>query len=211
MDLPIPLRETPLMGLFGKKKITAPSASRSKPASKPKPRPDEKVDTFITGQVPPPATGEPFSIALQSGKEIALGVSVYSDDLATMKELIGKPQDDKEVTKTVKVWISRDLTSAYPDAVRVETKSGRHVGWISKNQAYFACELINQIGEAAAESRPQYAGGAPRCQVSMRIEEASWDYDDYVDDDTGEAVGWVADIGRPEIRIGSPVNIADPT
>lgn len=72
------------MGLLSK---ALKAASKTKPAPKPKKRPDEEVNTFISGQAPPPATGEPFSIALQTGKQIALSVSVYADDLATPPDL----------------------------------------------------------------------------------------------------------------------------
>lgn len=128
--------------------IKAAATSKRRPVEGPANKPDEVIDTHIVGEAPPAATGEAFEVDLAPGKQIELGVSVYvTDDLPTMRELLGKPQDDDEVSRNLKVWIYRDLTSQYPDAVRVDTKSGRHIGWVVKSQSHFTCELINQVAQ----------------------------------------------------------------
>lgn len=200
------------MGLF-KKVLGATTASKSRPAAKSaksSQKADEVVNTRVTGVAPPAATGEPFEVDLAPGKQIELSVSVYmADDLPTMKELLGKPQDDDEVSRNVKVWMYRDLTSQYPDAVRVDTKSGRHIGWVVKGQSYFACELINQVAESIYKQRPDLAGRAPKCRVTMHVE-GSWDFDDTVYEEGEDPPGWQASIDYPEIRIAAPVNATDP-
>ena len=126
--------------------------------------------TTTTGEVSPPATGEPIHVKLKGGKDVELLVNTQGISEAAARELFGRPKDDdEEVDKTVRLWMSRDLESQYPDSVRVQTRKGKAVGWIRKDQSYFACELIDQIGGSLAQQDPSLLGRAPHLNVSAGV------------------------------------------
>lgn len=117
-----------------------------------------------------------------------------------MKRLLGKPKEDGDfVERSVRALMFRDLQSTYPDSVRIETLKGELVGWVIKPNSYYACELINQVGEHLDQD-PTLRGRAPRCNVSLYVE-GTWNED--------EEDGWVPDLENAEVRIFAPVYVEE--
>lgn len=133
------------------------------------PSPAEQIDTLAVGDAPEPARGAPFRVRLRDGSDIELTVNVDSMDPDAVAELLG-PGDADFVDRIVRVTMFRDLESDLPDAVRIRTRAGRHVGWVVTSQSYFACELVNQAGGGATTVDPTFEGRAPHLDVAMRVE-----------------------------------------
>lgn len=158
------------------------------------------LDVEVQGTAPPPATGAPYIAKLKRGPNIVLHVNTKHATDQAVRELLGRrKEDDDEVERTVRGYVFRDLQSPYPDSVRVETAKGELVGWVVKANSYYACELINQVGDHLAGD-PVYRGRAPKLSVSMFIEGA-WEEED------GDT--YVPSLYDVEIRIAAPVDIQD--
>ena len=123
----------------------------------------------MTGDAPEPARGAPFRARLRDGRNIELTVNVSEIDPDAVGELLG-PGDDDFVDRMVRVIMFRDLESAEAGIVRISTRKGRAIGTVVTAQSYFACELVNQAGEAVAAIDPVFEGCAPHLDVAMRVE-----------------------------------------
>lgn len=161
------------------------------------------TDTTIQGEAPPPVIGEPLVITLKAGSDICLDIEVDSSEEAD-RSLLGRPNDDDYVERSVRVRIRRDLEQVDSSRVLVETRKGEPVGVISGHQSYYACELINQVGEAVAAQNPSLVGRAPHLDVSCRVE-GEWEQFEW-DDEPAE---WEANIDLAEIRVKAPVDITE--
>lgn len=157
------------------------------------------IDTTMQGEAPPPVIGEPLVITLKAGSDICLDIEVDSSEEAD-RSLLGRPNDDDYVERSVRVRMRRDLERVDSDIVLVETRKGEPIGLISADQSYFACELINQVGEAIAAQNPSLLGRAPHLDVSCRVE-GEWEHVEW-DDEPAE---WEANIDLAEIRVKAPV------
>lgn len=189
------------MGIFSRLVKAAAAASTVQPNSS-----ADVADTFAVGEVPPPSTGEPVAVKLKGGA-VELLVNIQDIDEKVTRELMGKPKDDmEEVDRSIRVWMFRDLESEFPDSVRVQTRKGNTIGWIRKNQSYFACELIEQLGAAVSQHDSSLQGRAPHLNVAARVH-GEWVTEDVLDDEgneTGEEA-IVPDLDSVSVELSWPV------
>ena len=160
------------------------------------------TDTTVQGDAPYPETGDPVIVTIQSGADIVLYVELDSSEKAD-RALLGRPKDDY-VERSIRVRLLRDLNRTESARVLVETRTNEPIGLIAAEQSYFACELINQVGEAVAEQDPSLVGRAPHLDVSCRVE-GEWEEVEWPD----EPPEWEAHIELIEIRIKAPIGVTE--
>lgn len=164
-----------------------------------------ETDTTIQGEPNPPATGPPVIATLKSGNDICMDIEEHLSEKAA-RSLLGKPGSD-DTERSTRIRLRRDLTSNNPAQVIAETRKGDLIGYIWPIESFFACELIDQVGEALAAQHPELEGCAPHLDVSVFVE-GEWEAMGEIDPVTGKPEdGWAPHLHETEIRIAAPVQV----
>jgi len=95
-------------------------------------------------------------VEVKSGKSIIFGVNKEDASDTAVALLLGKPEAGKEIEeKSVRLRIARDLESPYPNSVKVESIKGDLVGWVLKNDAPLAVQIIDSLTSQVRAIAPE--------------------------------------------------------
>lgn len=119
----------------------------------------------------------------------AFGVNLKYVSEAAATELLGKRAFDGEKRKTCVMF--RDPTSNFPDSVRVETLGGHLVGWVLKNHAKAACQVLDATTKALRKSKRARRKQSFAFHVTSTVE--------------GEVYEGAASVSSVELLISLPV------
>lgn len=119
----------------------------------------------------------PLVCVVGQGSEIELGVNKQHATAAAVKYLLGRPDEDGDISREVPLWMWRDLTSQFDDSVRVETPTGELVGWVLKADSPLACDVVDQISDAVPKSEPRASGRRLILEVTAEVE-GYWEFED---------------------------------
>jgi hypothetical protein len=153
--------------------------------------------------IPPKTDSQGRVIVKVAGGTSGVTFGVNSRDLSpeAALKLAGKPNDDEEFAKSVKVRVRSDKQSQYANSFILETSDGKLIGWILKDDSEQAASVLSQIQTALLKSAPELEGREFTFEVSLRVE----GYWDEIGEDGVEE--WEPDFAQMEIRIKSPVEI----
>ena len=132
---------------------------------------------------------------------IKWGVNLSHLDHTLANKLAGRPKEDEEFEKTIKVRLRPDTNSQFANSILVETIDEKHIGWILKDVSDDAVSVLNQLGSALEPMLSSVNSNGLVFEVSARI---SGYWEDTSDTDTPT---WEADFDQMEIRIATPAEI----
>lgn len=188
---------------IGKQKVsgtTPTKASGSKPTARKSA--SGKLRFQETGTPPKTDTQGRVIVKLPSGTSgLTFGVNKSHLSPEVALKLAGKPNDDEEIAKSLKIRVRSDQQSQYANSFILETLDGKLIGWILKDDSEQAASVFSQIQAALLKSAPELQGREFTFEVSLRVE----GYWDEIGEDGVEE--WEPDIDLMEIRIKSPVEI----
>lgn len=136
-----------------------------------------------------------------SASGIRWGVNLSHLDYKLANKLAGRPKEDEEFEKTIKVRLRPDTDSQFANSVLVETMDEKHIGWILKDASDDAMSVLNQLGSALKPMLASAKANGLVFEVSARI---SGYWEDTSDTDSPT---WEADFEQMEIRIATPAEI----
>ena len=84
-------------------------------------------------------------VALKHGSHISLGVNTQHCSPEATTDLLGQPQDQQFINRSVRVFISRDAQSPHANTVKVLTIKGNVVGWVLDSDAPMACTIVDTL------------------------------------------------------------------
>jgi len=140
-------------------------------------------------------------VKVSTGNKIVLGVNKEDISDKAIALLLGKPEADKEVeNKSVRLRITRDLESPYPDSVKIETVKGDFVGWVLKRDSALGARIIDSLTSQVQSLAPDI--GAIVFDVGAKVD-GTFDEDE---DEQGK-ISLEPDLQHVEIQIKDPAEI----
>ena len=136
-----------------------------------------------------------------SASGIKWGVNLSHLDQTLANKLAGRPKEDEEFEKTIKVRLRPDTNSQFANSVLIETVDEKHIGWILKDASDDATSVLNQLGSALEPMLASFNSSGLVFEVSARIS-GYWE-----DTSDADSPVWEADFEEMEIRIASPAEI----
>ncbi len=136
---------------------------------------------------------------LASGSQLVFSVNKQHVTGEALKYLMGKPKEDDEVSRSVRLRMFRDDESQFANSVKLETPRGDLVGWILKADSDLACKLIDQLDDALKAHDPALRGERIVFDVSAKVS----GYSMMPEDEDDEPY----DLEEVEIRIKDPVEM----
>ena len=119
-------------------------------------------------------------VNVEAGDNIILGVNETSNELSVAKYVLGTAEPHEEVEdRQVRFLLSKDLSSPYPDAVRVETPDCELIGWILKADSKLASKVLESLEQQIYAIAPELK--ALVFNVAGRVN----GYFDEIEDDKG--------------------------
>ncbi len=152
----------------------------------------------------PPKTDSQGRIIVKlkgSASGLKWGVNLSHLDQAVANKLAGRPKEDEEFEKTLKVRLRPDSNSQFANSILVESSDEKHIGWILKDASDDAISVLNQLDSALKPMLASVNANGLVFEVSARI---SGYWEDTSDTDSPI---WEADFEEMEIRIATPVEV----
>jgi hypothetical protein len=189
----------------GKQKVSATTPTKpTKKMHKSKKSGTGKLRFQETGTPPRTDSQGRVIVKLAGGTPgVTFGVNKLHLSTDVGQKIAGKPNDDEEFAKSVRVRVRRDRESQFPNSFILETSDGRLIGWILKEDSTEAALVFDQLDSALRQTAPELATRELVFEVSLRVE-GYWNEEDY------EAEGglvWEPDFDIMEIRIKSPAEV----
>lgn len=166
-------------------------------------RPQEPVSKKLgfeeTGSAPSTDPEGRVIVKLKGGKP---GLS-YRVDLSRLDgeigdKLSGKPKEDEDFEKSIRVRLKPDSSSEHKNSILVETTDGEFVGWILKDFSKKASLVINEISSGLRKRSPELVSAQFTFEVLAHIKGWWYDWDD------GDVGGRSAEIETMEVQIKTP-------
>jgi len=140
-------------------------------------------------------------VRVSSSNKIVLGVNKEDISDKAIALLLGKPEPDKEVeNKSVRLRITRDLESPYPDSVKIETVKGDFVGWVLKRDSALGARILDSLTSQVQSLAPDVE--AIVFDVGAKVDGT---YDE-AEDEHGHTI-LEPDLQHIEIQIKDPAEI----
>lgn len=140
-------------------------------------------------------------VKLKNGSDVTIPVHTYKMKLEAGNKLAGKPKEDEEFDKSVRVRVSIISNQKGAEETRVELLDGSYIGVVKRESAEFAATLFEQIASGLKLEIPELADSVFVFDVSANII-GEWQDDE---NDEGEPILF-AKFTELNLKVKAPIS-----